>query len=253
MNPYARHFPALPPGLPSLQLDFASLADGEEPDPAPALGVAGRVVAKRVMGKLAFLTIRDEDATVQGRSNRNALYRDRQKLKMPRNGEAGLPHHPQRRCYRSGTLEQYCTVQGSVHRRGMRQQYSLYWTGISTTWKAYRQGRSLYRPRQRCVTLSVCPSLPSLLCAISSLVSALLRGRPDGGGFPGVLCVPQGRGRGRRGHRGGAGGIKRTERGWVYHALGMAHCKLSWGRRGHQAHGARWGPRGTLLGVPCTC
>lgn len=49
-----------------LQERYANLAAGEEATgDADRVGVAGRVVARRVFGKLAFLTIRDESSTIQ--------------------------------------------------------------------------------------------------------------------------------------------------------------------------------------------
>lgn len=47
-----------------LQEEFKSLPDGAE-DASVSVSVAGRVVAKRVMGKLAFLNIRDDKGQVQ--------------------------------------------------------------------------------------------------------------------------------------------------------------------------------------------
>lgn len=48
-----------------LQAEYAGLGDGAEADGAPRVSVAGRVMAKRVMGKLAFLSLRDDKGTVQ--------------------------------------------------------------------------------------------------------------------------------------------------------------------------------------------
>ena len=49
-----------------LQTAYLSLGDGEEAaGPTDRVTVAGRVIARRVFGKLAFLTIRDEAHTIQ--------------------------------------------------------------------------------------------------------------------------------------------------------------------------------------------
>ena len=49
-----------------LQTAYMSLGDGEEAaGPTDRVTVAGRVIARRVFGKLAFLTIRDEAHTIQ--------------------------------------------------------------------------------------------------------------------------------------------------------------------------------------------
>ncbi|PNG99950.1 Lysine--tRNA ligase, partial [Tetrabaena socialis] len=47
-----------------LQERYASLANGEV-DEGAAVAVAGRVVAKRVMGKLAFVALRDDKGQIQ--------------------------------------------------------------------------------------------------------------------------------------------------------------------------------------------
>ena len=47
----------------ALQLDHADLAKGEERDLEVA--VAGRVMTRRVMGKLAFFTLADESGPIQ--------------------------------------------------------------------------------------------------------------------------------------------------------------------------------------------
>lgn len=56
-----------------LQANYASLAPGAEAEDGAVVRVAGRVVAKRVMGKLAFLSLRDDKGQVQ-------LYIDRARL-----------------------------------------------------------------------------------------------------------------------------------------------------------------------------
>ena len=61
-----------------LQEQYKSLADGME-DEVASVAVAGRVVAKRVMGKLAFLSIRDDRAQIQ-------LYIDKARLDEKQEG-----------------------------------------------------------------------------------------------------------------------------------------------------------------------
>jgi lysyl-tRNA synthetase class 2 len=64
----------------SLQVEYADLANGQEvPD---AVAVAGRVMTRRVMGKLAFFTLADESGSIQ-------LYLDRASL------EAAHPDNPE--------------------------------------------------------------------------------------------------------------------------------------------------------------
>ncbi|KAI8474152.1 MAG: hypothetical protein J3K34DRAFT_456975 [Monoraphidium minutum] len=65
-----------------LQRQYEHLAPGEE-DAAAAVAVAGRVVARRVMGKLAFLSIRDDRGAVQ-------LYIDKARLEEASPGAFGL-------------------------------------------------------------------------------------------------------------------------------------------------------------------
>ena len=48
-----------------LKEKYKGLADGVEDEAAEVVSVAGRVMAKRVMGKLAFLSIRDDRAQIQ--------------------------------------------------------------------------------------------------------------------------------------------------------------------------------------------
>ena len=49
----------------ALRSEYAALADGEEVEPDVPVAVAGRVMTKRVFGKLAFITMQDESGTVQ--------------------------------------------------------------------------------------------------------------------------------------------------------------------------------------------
>ena len=51
-----------------LQEQYKSLADGAEDEAGARVAVSGRVMAKRVMGKLAFLSLRDDRAQIQVRN-----------------------------------------------------------------------------------------------------------------------------------------------------------------------------------------
>ena len=51
-----------------LQEQYKSLADGAEDEAGTKVAVSGRVMAKRVMGKLAFLSLRDDRAQIQVRN-----------------------------------------------------------------------------------------------------------------------------------------------------------------------------------------
>jgi lysyl-tRNA synthetase, class II len=62
MNPYAYHWESTHQAAP-LQEKFAELANGEEVDIEVA--VAGRIMARRVFGKLAFFTLQDETGNIQ--------------------------------------------------------------------------------------------------------------------------------------------------------------------------------------------
>ena len=61
-GPYALHFQPSH-RLATLQADHADLPNGEERD--VSVSVAGRVMTRRVMGKLAFFTLADETGTIQ--------------------------------------------------------------------------------------------------------------------------------------------------------------------------------------------
>lgn len=53
-----------------LQEIYKHLANGEElNDESDRVSIAGRVVARRAFGKLAFLTLRDDSGTIQVSSN----------------------------------------------------------------------------------------------------------------------------------------------------------------------------------------
>ena len=61
-GPYALHFQPSH-RLATLQADHADLPNGEERE--VSVSVAGRVMTRRVMGKLAFFTLADETGTIQ--------------------------------------------------------------------------------------------------------------------------------------------------------------------------------------------
>ncbi len=62
MNPYAYNWISTHQAA-ALQLEYADLADGAEVD--VPVSIAGRILARRVMGKLAFFSIQDETGTIQ--------------------------------------------------------------------------------------------------------------------------------------------------------------------------------------------
>jgi lysyl-tRNA synthetase, class II len=62
MNPYAYNWISTHQAA-ALQLEYQDLASGEEVD--IPVSIAGRILARRVMGKLAFFSIQDETGTIQ--------------------------------------------------------------------------------------------------------------------------------------------------------------------------------------------
>ncbi len=62
MNPYAYNWISSHQAA-ALQTEYADLASGEEVD--IAVSIAGRILARRVMGKLAFFSLQDETGTIQ--------------------------------------------------------------------------------------------------------------------------------------------------------------------------------------------
>ncbi len=78
MNPYAYHWVSTHHAA-TLQTEYADLASGAEIDLDVA--IAGRILARRVMGKLAFFSLQDETGTIQ-------LFLNKQQL------EAGMPALP---------------------------------------------------------------------------------------------------------------------------------------------------------------
>ena len=69
-NPYAYHWESTHHAA-ELQEKFAELSDGEEADFEVA--IAGRILARRVFGKLAFFSLQDETGTIQ-------LYLDKKRI-----------------------------------------------------------------------------------------------------------------------------------------------------------------------------
>lgn len=79
MNPYAYHWESTHHAA-ELQAKFVDLSAGEEVDLEVA--IAGRILARRVFGKLAFFNLQDETGTIQ-------LYLDKQKITA---GMADVPN-----------------------------------------------------------------------------------------------------------------------------------------------------------------
>jgi lysyl-tRNA synthetase, class II len=71
-NPFAYRFDRTDLAA-GLQAAWADLPPGEEAPADTAVAVAGRVMTRRVMGKLAFVTLRDDSGTIQ-------LYVDKSRL-----------------------------------------------------------------------------------------------------------------------------------------------------------------------------
>ncbi len=78
MNPYAYNWISTHQAA-ALQLEYKDLASGEEVD--IPVSIAGRILARRVMGKLAFFSIQDETGTIQ-------LYLSKPQI------EEGMPNLP---------------------------------------------------------------------------------------------------------------------------------------------------------------
>jgi lysyl-tRNA synthetase, class II len=72
MNPYAYNWVSTHQAA-ALQLEYAELASGEEVD--IPVSIAGRIIARRVMGKLAFFNIQDETGAIQ-------LYLNKQQIEI---------------------------------------------------------------------------------------------------------------------------------------------------------------------------
>jgi lysyl-tRNA synthetase, class II len=64
VNPFAYSFDASDSSL-ALQEEFKGLADGEEAVDGREISIAGRIMARRMFGKLAFFTLQDEAGTIQ--------------------------------------------------------------------------------------------------------------------------------------------------------------------------------------------
>jgi lysyl-tRNA synthetase, class II len=78
MNPYAYNWASTHQAA-ALQTEYADLSSGEEVD--VPVSIAGRILARRVMGKLAFFSLQDETGTIQ-------LYLQKQQI------EEGMPNLP---------------------------------------------------------------------------------------------------------------------------------------------------------------
>ncbi|WP_373542196.1 lysine--tRNA ligase [Chamaesiphon sp.] len=78
MNPYAYNWISTHQAA-ALQLEYADLANSGEVD--IQVSIAGRIIARRVMGKLAFFSIQDETGTIQ-------LYLNKQQIET---GMADIP------------------------------------------------------------------------------------------------------------------------------------------------------------------
>lgn len=72
INPYAYAFENTDDAA-ALQTEYAGLADGAEATDGRTLSVAGRIMIRRVFGKLAFFTLQDSSGTIQ-------LYLDKKTL-----------------------------------------------------------------------------------------------------------------------------------------------------------------------------
>lgn len=72
VNPYAYSFEKTDDAA-TLQLDYADLKDGEEAADGRQLALAGRIMVRRIFGKLAFFTLQDTSGTIQ-------LYLDKKHL-----------------------------------------------------------------------------------------------------------------------------------------------------------------------------
>lgn len=72
MNPYAYAFAATDDSV-ALQERYKELGDGQDADDGREIAIAGRIMVRRVFGKLAFFTLQDNTRTIQ-------LYLDKETL-----------------------------------------------------------------------------------------------------------------------------------------------------------------------------
>jgi len=160
----------------SLQVQYADLANGQEaPD---GVAVAGRVMTRRVMGKLAFFTLADETGSIQ-------LYLDRASL------EAAHPDNPEVFSQLTSLVDagDWIGVHGSLKRtdRGELSVKVTSWTMLSKSlqplpdkWHGLADIEKRYR--QRYLDLIVSPQTRETFRRRAVLVSTMRRWL-DGRGF----------------------------------------------------------------------
>ena len=159
----------------SLQVQYADLANGQEaPD---AVSVAGRVMTRRVMGKLAFFTLADESGSIQ-------LYLDRASL------EAANPDNPQVFSQLTSLVDagDWIGVHGSLKRtdRGELSVKVTNWNMLSKSlqplpdkWHGLADIEKRYR--QRYLDLIVSPQTRETFRRRARIVSTMRRWLDDRG------------------------------------------------------------------------
>ena len=159
----------------SLQVQYADLANGQEaPD---AVAVAGRVMTRRVMGKLAFFTLADESGSIQ-------LYLDRASL------EAANPDNPQVFSQLTSLVDagDWIGVHGSLKRtdRGELSVKVTNWNMLSKSlqplpdkWHGLADIEKRYR--QRYLDLIVSPQTRETFRRRARIVSTMRRWLDDRG------------------------------------------------------------------------
>ena len=159
----------------SLQVQYADLANGQEaPD---AVAVAGRVMTRRVMGKLAFFTLADESGSIQ-------LYLDRASL------EAAHPDNPEVFSQLTSLVDagDWIGVHGSLKRtdRGELSVKVTNWNMLSKSlqplpdkWHGLADIEKRYR--QRYLDLIVSPQTRETFRRRARIVSTMRRWLDDRG------------------------------------------------------------------------
>jgi len=159
----------------SLQVQYADLANGQEaPD---VVAVAGRVMTRRVMGKLAFFTLADESGSIQ-------LYLDRASL------EAANPDNPQVFSQLTSLVDagDWIGVHGSLKRtdRGELSVKVTNWNMLSKSlqplpdkWHGLADIEKRYR--QRYLDLIVSPQTRETFRRRARIVSTMRRWLDDRG------------------------------------------------------------------------
>jgi lysyl-tRNA synthetase, class II len=159
----------------SLQVQYADLANGQEsPD---AVAVAGRVMTRRVMGKLAFFTLADESGSIQ-------LYLDRACL------EAAHPDNPEVFSQLTSLVDagDWIGVHGSLKRtdRGELSVKVTNWNMLSKSlqplpdkWHGLADIEKRYR--QRYLDLIVSPQTRETFRRRARIVSTMRRWLDDRG------------------------------------------------------------------------